>query len=217
MFYHRKQNNALSGLFQTMVLGIVVGLIFFFLDNGQPTQVSAVDRVEEIPAAETPPPQAASTSAPQQPAAVVTPEAPLARTTVFIPTVGVHSSIIEAYLDGTSWDVTHLGTNAGHLQGTAWLDQPGNIVLAGHIELSDGRRGIFARIGEVSIGDPIILQQGDDERHYIVRAVERTTPDDLSVLYPSNDDQLTLITCNAYDFFQDAYLERTVVIAERIA
>jgi LPXTG-site transpeptidase (sortase) family protein len=148
-------------------------------------------------------------------ATIATPPPP--PTTVFIPTVGIHTSIIEAYLDGTSWDVANLGTNAGHLQGTAWLDEPGNVVLAGHAELADGRRGIFARVGEVSVGDPIIVQQGDNERHYLVRAVAITTPDDLSVLYPTSDDQLTLITCDAYDFFRDVYLERTVVIAERIA
>jgi LPXTG-site transpeptidase (sortase) family protein len=156
------------------------------------------------------------TATPQAPV-VATPSPPPAATTVFIPTVGIHTTIIEAYLNGTSWDVANLGTNAGHLQGTASLDEPGNVVLAGHAELADGRLGIFARVGEVKVGDPIIVQEGDSERHYIVRAVEITTPDDLTVLYPTQDDQLTLITCDAYDFFQDVYRERTVVIAERIA
>jgi sortase (surface protein transpeptidase) len=44
-----------------------------------------------------------------------------------------------------------------------------------------------------------------------------TTPDDLTVLYPTTDERLTLITCDSYDFLQDAYLERMVVIADRIA
>ncbi len=190
-----------------------MGLVFFAHDN---SQGAAIQAIAPAPAATPIPTDEISASAPAQPAAsVATPEA--ARSAVFIPTVGVHAPIIETYLDGASWDVTHLGTNAGHLQGTAWFDQPGNVVLAGHVEMADGRRGVFARIGEVSVGDPIIVQQGDDERHYVVRAVQTTTPDDLSVLYPTPDDQLTLITCDAYDFFQDAYLERTVVVAERIA
>lgn len=211
MAYRRKQNNILSGIFQTLLLGIVLGFVFFSLDNDRP--VSAVEPVRPIVTTQDTPVPVAT-----QPVVVATPETPPpAATTVFIPTVGVHASIIEAYLDGISWDVTHLGTNAGHLQGTSSFDQTGNVVLAGHAELSDGRRGVFYRIGEISVGDPIIVEQGDDERHYIVRAVQVTTPDDLSVLYPTSDDQLTLITCDAYDFFQDAYLERTVVIAERIA
>ncbi len=213
MAYRRKQNNILAGILQTLLLGIVLGFVFFSLDNDK--SVSAVQPTRPIV---TPPPQNPTIRAATQPAPVVaTPEPPPAATTVFIPTVGVHTSIIEAYLDGTSWDVTHLGTNAGHLQGTASFDQSGNVVLAGHAELSDGRRGVFARIGEISVGDPIIVEQGDDERHYIVREIQVTSPDDLTVLYPTTDDQLTLITCDAYDFFQDVYLERTVVIAERIA
>jgi LPXTG-site transpeptidase (sortase) family protein len=217
MAYRRKQSNPLTAILQTIILGIVFGMVFFSLDNGQSTRVAAIEhtqppstqpRIIRMVDTRTPAPRMAATATPPpQPAA----------TTVFIPTVGIHTSIIEAYLDGTSWDVANLGTNAGHLQGTASLDEPGNVVLAGHAELADGRRGIFARVDEVAIGDPIIVQQGESEWHYIVRSVEITTPDDLSVLYPTQADQLTLITCDAYDFFQDVYLERTVVIAERIA
>lgn len=217
MAYGRKQSNPLSGILQTIVLGIALGMIFFSLDNGQPTQVAAIEHTDQ-PTQTTRVARVMETSTPEpRAAATATPQPRPAPTTVFIPTVGIHTSIIEAYLDGTSWDVANLGTNAGHLQGTAWLDEPGNVVLAGHAELADGGRGIFARVGEVAPGDPIIVRQGDSERHYIVRAVEITTPDDLSVLYPTQDDQLTLITCDAYDFFQDVYRERTVVIAERIA
>ncbi len=217
MAYRRKHSNALSGVLQTIVLGVVFGMIFFSLDNGQPAQVTPVQEAEHAPM-KARPVRLAATRTPEPSALVTTtPQPPPAPTTVFIPTVGIHTSIIEAYLDGTSWDVANLGANAGHLQGTAWLDEPGNVVLAGHAELADGRRGIFARVGEVAVGDPIIVQQGDRERHYIVRAVQMTTADDLTVLYPTNNDQLTLITCDNYDFFRDVYLERTVVIAERIA
>jgi LPXTG-site transpeptidase (sortase) family protein len=192
-------------------------MVFFSLDNGQPARVAAVEHYQP-PTTETPAARAtaARTATPRAPV-IATPSPQPAATTVFIPTVGIHTTIIEAYLDGNSWDVANLGSNAGHLQGTASLDEPGNVVLAGHVELADGRQGVFARVGEVKIGDPIIVQEGDSQRHYIVRAVEVTTPDDLSVLYPTQDDQLTLITCDAYDFFQDVYRERTVVIAERIA
>jgi LPXTG-site transpeptidase (sortase) family protein len=215
MSYRRKQNSIFSGILQTLLLGVVLGIVFFSLDNDQPA--SAVKLTQSAPIV-TAPPKFVPTREATQPAPVIaTPDAPPEPTTVFIPTVGVHTSIIEAYLDGTSWDVTHLGTNAGHLQGTSSFEQPGNVVLAGHVELSDGRRGVFARIGEVSVGDPIIVEQGDEDRHYIVRAVQTTSADDLSVLYPTTNDQLTLITCDSYDFLQDVYLERIVVIAERIA
>jgi LPXTG-site transpeptidase (sortase) family protein len=125
--------------------------------------------------------------------------------------------VIESYLSGTTWDVTDLGRYVGHLQGTAWIDRPGNIVLAGHVEMADGRQGIFANIEELAIGDPIYLAQENEERVYQVTQLFTTGPEDLTVLRPSGNERLTLITCSNYDFFQDTYLDRVVVIAERIA
>jgi LPXTG-site transpeptidase (sortase) family protein len=93
----------------------------------------------------------------------------------------------------------------------------GNIVLAGHVEMVDGRRGIFATIGELEIGDPLYLSQDGEERVYQVTQLFTTAPDDLSVLYPTTDERVTLITCSNYDFLQDSYLDRVVVIAERVA
>jgi LPXTG-site transpeptidase (sortase) family protein len=124
--------------------------------------------------------------------------------------------VIEVFLDGNSWDIRNLGTNVGHLQGTAWLDTPGNIVLSGHVEMADGRLGVFATIEELAQGDLVVLQHGTEERRYGVREISRVAPDDLRVLYPTQSEQLTLITCDAYDFFQNAYLERVVVVADRL-
>ena len=56
---------------------------------------------------------------------------------------GIFSRVIESYLDGQSWDISQLRTNVGHLEGTSWLNQNGNIVLAAHVELSDGTRGAW--------------------------------------------------------------------------
>jgi LPXTG-site transpeptidase (sortase) family protein len=135
---------------------------------------------------------------------------------LFVPTAGIYAPIIEVYLDGTSWDISQLGANAGHLQGTAWLDdQPGNIVLSGHVEMADGRAGIFASLGDLKKGDPVILRQNGGETRYFVKEVRTVKPDDLTPLYPTQTDQLTLITCGQYNFFQNSYLERIVAIAER--
>jgi LPXTG-site transpeptidase (sortase) family protein len=137
-------------------------------------------------------------------------------TTLYIPSAGIYASVVEVFLDGTSWDIRNLGINVGHLQGTAWLESPGNIVLSGHVEMADGRQGVFATIDELEEGDLLVLQHGDEERQYTVRSGFRVQPDDLSVLYPTQTDQLTLITCDSYDFFQNAYLERIVVVADRL-
>lgn len=136
---------------------------------------------------------------------------------IFIPAAGIAAPIIRVYLDGVSWNVDNLGENVGHLEGTTWMGSgPGNIVLSGHVEMRDGGAGIFATIGDLSTGDLIVITEGDVEQNYTVTEVYSVAPDDLSPVYPSTTDRLTLITCDSYDFFQNAYTERIIVVAERI-
>ncbi len=136
---------------------------------------------------------------------------------ISIPTIAVYTPIVDVYLDGVSWDVSQLGTNVGHLQGTAAPGEPGNIVLSGHVEMADGSPGVFATLQEVQVGDPIQIQRGDETWTYYVNMVGRTTPDDLTPLHPSNEDMITIITCGSYNFFQDSYLERIIVRAMRFS
>jgi LPXTG-site transpeptidase (sortase) family protein len=89
-------------------------------------------------------------------------------------------------------------------------------VLAGHVEMSDGRKGIFAELDRLQIGDPITITQDDNEHTYQVTQKFTTTPDDMTVVYPTTSHRLTLITCSAYDFLSNNYGERFVVIAERV-
>ena len=83
--------------------------------------------------------------------------------------------------------------------------------------MADGRAGIFASLRDLKKGDPVILRQNGSEIRYFVNEVRTVKPDDLTPLYPTQTAQLTLVTCGKYDFFQDAYLERVVVTAERAA
>ncbi len=134
---------------------------------------------------------------------------------IIAPTAGINAEVIESYLSGQSWDVSDLGIYAGHLQGTSWVDRPGNVVLAGHVEMADGRTGVFANIDELAVGDPIILRQDGVEHVYNVTEMRTVEPNDLSVLYPTSTNRLTLITCSDYSFLEDVYQQRFVIIAER--
>ncbi|QPC84741.1 sortase [Phototrophicus methaneseepsis] len=137
-------------------------------------------------------------------------------TSLFIPSAGVYAPVVQAYLSGTSWDVSQLGENVGHLQGTAWINDPGNVVLSGHVELGDGRRGVFANLNELKVNDIIVVISPERERRYVITNISSTTPDNLQPIKPTTSDRLTLITCGSYDFFQDTYLERLIVVAEPI-
>lgn len=146
----------------------------------------------------------------------VTPTITPIQTTILIPSAGILANVITVYPDGESWNISNLGQNVGHLLGTGWFDSPGNIVLSGHVEMSDGRPGVFAPIRDMETGEEIILTYGETEYRYITQEVRRVEPTDLSVLMPTPQETLTLITCDAYDFLSDQYQERVVVIASRV-
>jgi len=199
--------------------GIIARLIFFGILIGIGFMV--VQRFRHPPAAEI---AAAPTSTPTTVPTPVPTFPPLYTSTpypnavIYAPKSGINATIVDVYLDGQSWDVSQLGTNVGHLQGTGWFGKSGNIALAGHVEMGDGRVGVFHNIDQMEKGDPIILQLGDLQQDYQVTEVKRVKPDDLSVLAPTTVDRITLITCDmgAYNLLSNAYLDRIVVVAERV-
>lgn len=137
-------------------------------------------------------------------------------TRLLIPSAGVLADIVRVYVVDGSWNVSQLGDNVGHLQGTSWVSDGGNTVLSGHVEMSDGRLGVFARLNQVNIGDFVQVQTPSGSFLYNVVSVRTTTPDDLTPVYPTLKPTLTLITCGSYDFLSDAYRERFIVVAELV-
>jgi LPXTG-site transpeptidase (sortase) family protein len=207
---YQRRGGSGSSLTQIILMGIIIGMGFLLFDRWRtPPAVPQPTPTRAPPATVEP----ALLSAPLSPAPTAP---PIQEARVLIPTAGVNALVVSVYLDSESWDVSQLGGNAGHLQGTAWFDAPGNIALAGHAEMADGSAGIFARLEQLRLGDPIILTLGDREQRYSVTDVRRTAPDDLTPLYPTTSDQVTLITCDGYNFLQNVYQERIVVVAERI-
>ncbi len=203
---YRRQRQS-SSILTIVVLGVMLGVGFLLYQQW---------RNPAPPAA--PPPTTTPRPLPTETAvAEVLPSATaMPRATIFLPTAGVTAPVIEVYLDGESWDVQYLGQNAGHLQGTAWFGDTGNVVLAGHVEMPDGSAGIFAGFDDLNLGDPVILTLNDAQQRYSITSITTVAPDDLSVLYPTQTDRITLITCDSYDFLQNTYQDRLVVVADRV-
>lgn len=180
--------------------------------NGQMSPPAAASSPEIVP---TPALIEAVSSAPE--VAIQPTDAP-AGLTLQIPGVSIRSGITSFPLDGQSWAIDPWEKAVGHLQGTAWLDMPGNIVLGGHSEYPDGRPGIFNRLYGVGIGDEILLQDGDFRRRYVVINVLEVNYQDLSVIYPTLHNRLTLITCDipSYVAEQNLYYERLVIVADEV-
>jgi len=223
MLYRRRRGFSGRVVLNLVVIGIISGVLFVVYD-----QFFRDDAPQDVP------PATATASFGVVPSPVVTPLAPpteaptpssggvvtaairpAADATLFIPSVGVNAPVITAILRNSTWDVTELGTNVGYLQGTAWVSQPGNVVLSGHVEMSDGRTGVFASLDQIGIGDLVVITEEGQQHNYIVQEIFSVEPDDLSVVYPTPTDTLTLITCSDYNFLQNTYDTRLVVIATR--
>jgi LPXTG-site transpeptidase (sortase) family protein len=135
------------------------------------------------------------------------------------PKAGLSTGITGLYFtpQGDAWDLTYLDNQAGHLEGTANLGDGGNYVLAGHVELQDGRAGPFVNIGRLRSGDEIMIYSEAPENPLLVRyrvtEVKQVPPEDLSVLRNRGYEELTLITCADWDQTKQEYLTRIIVHA----
>ncbi len=197
-----------------IVFGIIAGVVYFTANQSSaPAEPVAIPLTSE-PTLESQPVAQATGALSSFP--LPTWEAPQVQ--LYIPKANVVASIVPVLLDDAgSWNIAYLGHNVGHLQGTAWIYHPGNIALVGHVEHRDGSRGVFSSLIDLAYGDEILLQIDSERRIYSIDSVYPTAPDDISVLYPTETDQLTLITCIGYDFALNTYAERLVVVAVRIS
>jgi sortase A len=93
----------------------------------------------------------------------------------------------DVVLEGISQHSLLLGP--AHLSASAEPGSRGNAVIAGH------RDSFFRRIHSLRYGDTIFVTRGDRRFRYIVRSRKIVEPTDLSVIQPSSETELTLITC----------------------
>jgi sortase A len=118
-----------------------------------------------------------------------------------IPTIGLASPITEVFLKDGTWQVADYAVGYHHGTGV-----PGsrNVVLAGH----NGMRGaVFRKLESVQVGDNIWIDAGDKRFRYQVSATGKVWPDQVSIMQPTTEPILTLITCTNWD------TERFVAIA----
>ena len=99
----------------------------------------------------------------------------------------------EIVLDGATPRTLAFGP--ARLLSGAEIGGPGNLVLAGH------RTSWFRRLEGIKQGDTVELEWLDahskrlHERSYGVTKIRVVNPDDLDLLKPTPDDELTLLTC----------------------
>jgi LPXTG-site transpeptidase (sortase) family protein len=104
-------------------------------------------------------------------------------TRLSIPSIDFDAVVVE----GSDHKALLLGP--GHMEDTPDPGEPGNSVISGH------RDTFFRHIHELEKGDEILVQRDGRTFHYEVTGKHIVQPDDVSVLDPTKDAELTLITC----------------------
>jgi len=95
-------------------------------------------------------------------------------------------------------DAHTLRRGPGHLENTALPGESGNAVIAGH------RDTFFRPLRDIQVGDDVFVDTRQGRFQYRVTSLRVVKPHDLSVLNPTEDAVLTLITCYPFWVLGDA-------------
>ncbi len=118
-----------------------------------------------------------------------------------IPAVGVDQAIVEGV------DRDSLRKGPGHYPHSPLPGHAGNVSIAGHRTTYGAP---FFDLDRLAPGDEIHVETLEGRFTYVVREQLVTAPDDVSVISATEDDRLTLTTCNP----KYSAAERLIVVAE---
>jgi sortase A len=101
-------------------------------------------------------------------------------------------------------DEFNLNRGVGRIKGTARVDAKGNLGIAGH------RDGFFRGLKDIAPGDRIDLQTNRGVVAYSVSSILIVEPDDVSVLEPTGEQTITLVTC--YPFYYVGHAPKRFIV-----
>ena len=110
-------------------------------------------------------------------------------------------------------DEINLNRGAGRIIGTARIDAPGNLGIAAH------RDGFFRVLKDVELGDTLELQTHQGEKEFVVSSITIVDPTDVSVLAPTDQPTVTLVTCYPFYFVGHApkrYIVKAELLSEQV-
>lgn len=112
--------------------------------------------------------------------------------TLSIPVLSEEMPIIE----GTG--VTELENGVGHFVGSVLPGIEDNCVFSAH------RDTYFARLGELKLGDQLIIYTSNGTFTYQIQNIKIVDKDDRTVIVPTDSATLTLTTCYPFTYFGNA-------------
>ena len=137
-----------------------------------------------------------------------------------IKAIGLDAKVVdvgETMLNGAAvWDTAAYAV--GFYRGTAVPGQKGNAVLAGHISSPVSHKGdIFRHLPDVRVGDEVDVYLAaanpggqETEVRYVIAQTKIVQPSEVSVMGPTTDPTLTLLTC----YPDNVYTQRLVVVGK---
>lgn len=112
-----------------------------------------------------------------------------------------------AIVKGT--DPDDLEKGVGHYEGSYMPNENGQIVLSGH------RDTVFKRVGELEIGDELVVATSNGSYTYSIQSTKIVDADDTSVITLQNQqEELLLTTCYPFGFIGNAP-QRYIIYAKR--
>ncbi len=111
-------------------------------------------------------------------------------------------------------DEINLNRGAGRIKGTAWIDSPGNLGIAGH------RDGFFRVLKDIQLGDSINMLTHQGKTEFVVSSITIVDPTDVSVLAPTDESTITLVTCYPFYFVGHApkrYIVKGELVSSQVS
>lgn len=136
-------------------------------------------------------------------------------TRLIVPRLNLDAPITLSPIENQTWKVDHLGSDkVGHLEGTAPPGTNSNIVLAAHVTVSNGIYGPFAELSNLQPGDQIYVYYGEEIFEYTIDAHQTVDRTAIEVTHPTNQGQVTLITCSNWSEAEGRYIDRLIVTGQ---
>lgn len=126
------------------------------------------------------------------------------RKTAYLRTLDMEASPVLAVLTAPSVGLSvpvyssastmNMDRGAGIVDGMSFPHEPGHIGIAGH------RDGYFRVLQQLSVGDSLVLDTLQGERHFIIEDLVIIEPHEIEYLGATEDSRLTIVTCYPFYF-----------------
>lgn len=137
-------------------------------------------------------------------------------TRIVIPALLLDTEVKYVPYDDFTWLITGLRQEVAWMGNTSWPGMGSNTSLAGHVTVAGMGDGPFRHLDELPSGELVLLYTEKNIYTYQVRESRVTDDGDMSVTYPTDNPQISLITCVDWDQETNTYLNRLVVFADLV-